>query len=373
MADDYPYYRAINTDIYLSIATYNIYRMARILIDCERMKYPNTGLYTFCHELGNALLKEAAEELCFYLPAKLGKHFGPTPDYLWQRSLHKLYLPHHQQFDVWHSTYQTSPYKTLNTRTRKVLTIHDLNFLHEAKSKAKVGKYMSKLQLNVNKADHIVTISEFVKQEVLQHIDTRNTPVEVIYNGSTVHEFPGFDTPVYKPLRPFLLCLGVVLPKKNFHVVPSLIKNNSLELVIAGQVNEEYRQKIMHEAALHGVTDRVRIIGPVPASNKYWYLKNCHAFVFPSLAEGFGLPVLEAMYFGKPVFLSNKTSLPEIGGDKAYYFDSFDPLCMQKVFESGMQHYQTTHPQQAIINRAQLFNWDQTAAAYLSIYRSLKP
>lgn len=347
--------------------------MTRILIDCERMKYPNTGLYTYCHALGTALLAMAAEELCFYLPPKLGRHFGPAPAYRWQHPLHKFYMPHGKQPDVWHSTYQTTPYRPRNSRTGRVLTIHDLNFLHENKSDAKKKKYLRLLQRNVSEADHLVAISEFVKQEVLQYLDTGNKPLQVIYNGSTVHEFPGFNTPVYKPSGPFLLCLGVVLPKKNFHVVPCLLKHNDLELVIAGQVNEAYRQQIMQEAALHGVEERVKIIGPVPDDSKYWYLKNCHAFIFPSLAEGFGLPVVEAMHFGKPVFLSDKTSLPEIGGDQAYYFDNFDPLYMQQVFENGMHHYQTSHPEKTIISRAQSFNWDRTAAAYLSVYRSVAP
>lgn len=346
--------------------------MSHILIDCERMKYPNTGLYTYCHELGNALLRKVTgEKLCFYLPPKLGKHFGTTPSYLWQNSLHKFYLPHRQKFDVWHSTYQSSPYQTLNTKTRKVLTIHDLNFLHESKSKSRKEKYMRKLQRNVNKVDHIVTISEFVKQEVLTHLDTGNKPLQVIYNGTTVHEYPSFNEPAYKPARPFIFSLGVVLPKKNFHVIPCLLKNNELELVIAGQINEEYKQQILQEAAIHGVTDRVKIIGPVAATDKYWLLKNCYAFAFPSLAEGFGLPVIEAMHFGKPIFLSNKTSLPEIGGNAAYYFTSFDPESMQQTFEAGMHHYETTHPQQTIINRAKIFNWDDTAAAYFEVYRSL--
>ncbi|RPE13351.1 glycosyltransferase family 1 protein [Chitinophaga lutea] len=346
--------------------------MAHILIDCERMKYINTGLYTYCHELGSALLKKAVnDQLCFYLPRKLGKHFGPDESYLWQRSLHKFYLPHRQQFDVWHSTYQTSLYRTLNSRTRKLLTVHDLNFLHESKSKASRKKYLSLLQRNIHKADHIVTISEFVKKEVLQYTDTGGKPLDVIYNGSRVEEFSGFDDPVYRPGRPFLFALGVVLPKKNFHVLPCLLKNNDLELVIAGQVNEEYKSKILHEAAKHGVTGRVKILGGIPASQKYWYLKNCYAFMFPSLAEGFGLPAVEAMHFGKPVFLSTTTSLPEIGGDAAYYFDSFEPERMRQVFETGMQDYLKNHRAPAITDRARLFNWDHTADAYLSIYRQL--
>lgn len=344
--------------------------MSHILIDCERMKYPYTGLYTFCHELGNALLKIAGDELCFYLPGNQRGHFGDVPGYLRQRSIHKFFPPR-QRFDLWHSTYQNTAYHTPYRRTKNVITVHDLNFLHEAKSDAKKKKYLRKLQQNINRADHIVTISRFVEQEVRQYLHIGDRPVEVIYNGSSVQEFPGYDAPAYMPAKPFLLCLGVLLPKKNFHVVPCLLKGNDMELVIAGVVNEDYKQQVLQEAARHGVADRVKIVGAVTAQDKYWYLKNCQAFIFPSLAEGFGLPVIEAMHFGKPVFLSTHTCLPEIGGEQAYYFSNFDPESMQAVFENGMQQYAATQPQASIMQRAHQFNWNKTASAYMTVYRNL--
>jgi glycosyltransferase involved in cell wall biosynthesis len=89
------------------------------------------------------------------------------------------------------------------------------------------------------------------------------------------------------------------------------------------------------------------------------------------LAEGFGLPVIEAMHFGKPVFLSKFTSLPEIGGDVAYYFDSFDGDSMRKTLDEGLQHYVQNKPQSAIQKRSQLFSWEIAAKEYLEIYRSL--
>ncbi len=90
-----------------------------------------------------------------------------------------------------------------------------------------------------------------------------------------------------------------------------------------------------------------------------------------SIAEGFGLPVIEAMAFGKPVFLSTATSLPEIGGDAAFYFQSFDADDVQEAFKKGMNYYNTVNPVLAIMNRAASFNWDNAAKKYLSVYRSL--
>lgn len=347
--------------------------MPHILFDCERMKYPNTGLYTFCDELGAALLQQAQpeEELYFYIPPKLGKHFGKEAKYIWQHSLHKFYLPHRDQMDIWHTTYQSSPYRSPRKGSRKLLTIHDLNFLHEERAQYRARRYLSAIQRSIDEADQLVAISQFAKNEVMQYLDTQNKPFHVIYNGSTVDLFPGFDRPRYRPSAPFLFAMGTILPKKNFHVLPSLLAGGNMELLIAGNEHEGYCEQIMREAAKHGVKQQVKIIGPVTIEEKYWYLKNCEAFLFPSLAEGFGLPVIEAMHFGKPVFLSDKTSLPEVGGNTAYYFRDFDPAHMRQVFEEGMAHYEREKPVAAITAHAAQFNWNDAAAAYLQIYREL--
>ncbi len=347
--------------------------MPNILFDCERMKYPNTGLFTFCDDLGKALLQHARshEHLLFYIPRKLGGHFGKQAGYIWQNSLHKFYLPHRQRIDVWHTTYQSSPYRTAKKATRRVLTIHDLNFLHEGKSAGDVKKYLGIVQRTINDADQLVAISHFAKQEVLQYLNIGKKPLHVIYNGSTVHEYPGFNAPRYRPPAPYLFSMGTVLPKKNFHVLPCLVQHTGMELVIAGNINEAYKARIEEEAKKHGVSAQVKIIGPVSAQEKYWYLKNCEAFLFPSLAEGFGLPVLEAMHFGKPVFLSDKTSLPEIGGDKAYYFHDFDPAYMQSVLQDGLQHFHQLQRAAVVREHAAQFNWNDAAQAYLQLYREL--
>ncbi|MEI9911174.1 MAG: glycosyltransferase [Bacteroidota bacterium] len=152
---------------------------------------------------------------------------------------------------------------------------------------------------------------------------------------------------------------------------PALLEGNNYELVIAGLNHFDYAKKVMEEARRWQVEDRVKLIGAIDEKNKYWYYRHCEAFMFPSVAEGFGFPPLEAMHFGKPVFLSDRTSLPEVGGDAAYYFSDFDPRAMRSVFEKGMNDFKNHNRIPAIKRQASLFNWNKTAGEYLDIYRKL--
>jgi glycosyltransferase involved in cell wall biosynthesis len=347
--------------------------MNRILIDCERTKHPHTGLFHFCLQLGNALIRHAdpqREELTFYVPRGQRSLFGPGQNYFFHRDFHKLWIPRTRSFSLWHCTYQNSRLLPPPSNTRVVLTIHDLNFLVEQKEKpAKIEKRLRQVQASIDRADHIVCISQFTLSTVASRFRLGNRPAEVIYNGCNINEFPAFDQPGYRPARAFIFSLGTVLPKKNFHVLPCLLVGNDYELVVAGILNTDYEKIIRAEAGRHGVQDRLHLVGPVREEEKSWYFRNCLAFAFPSLAEGFGFPAVEAMYYGKPVFLSNHTSLPEIGGSEAYYFADFDPTAMQEVFNRGMTDYLAQGRVQQIRQRALRYNWDQSARDYLSVYR----
>jgi glycosyltransferase involved in cell wall biosynthesis len=346
-----------------------------IILDCERMKYPYTGLYQFCLELGNALLRHidaVKENISFYMPASAGKVFGENAGYIPHNVFHKLWSPSLKGHTIWHSTNQGSEYAPHN-KVKQVLTIHDLNFLYEHSSRPeKIKRSLRKIQKQIDKADRICAISAYVKSDVEKHLDLRGKHVEVIYNGCNIKYTEPLNAPAFLPSQPFIFTIGTIMPKKNFHVLPPLLRENSLQLIIAGlPMQKDYEMKIKEEAEKHGVSDRLIFTGSVSDNDKKWYLKNCEAFVFPSIAEGFGLPVIEAMAFGKPVFLSRATSLPEIGGDVAYYFQSFDADDMRNTFQKGMEHYRITQPQKAIMERSQEFSWDKAAAKYMDIYRQL--
>lgn len=345
------------------------------VFDCALMKYPNTGLFAFSDNLARCLAAYAVEQneqMGFYVPEKYIGRWGDKVSYMKLRTLHKLYLPANG-VDVWHAAYQRSRYLPPKG-TRMVLTVHDLNFLYD-KPAYKHRKHLKWVQDRVDRADRIVAISEYARKDVEEHVDLKGKKVDVIYNG--LNFFDGDITaPERIPRRPFLFSVGTVLPKKNFHVLPVLLQDNDYELIIAGN-RSSYEVQIMDEAKKYGVEDRVFITGPVSEPVKYWYIKNCMAFLFPSLAEGFGLPVIEAMYYQKPVFLSDHTSLPEIGSRFAFYFDhDFDRILMKRKFQEVMSVFDKggsaiDRLKEEMKQHAESFSWERTARKYFDIYRDL--
>lgn len=348
----------------------------KIYIDCERMKYPHTGLYHFCLQLGKAILGEIdpeQENVEFYLPKFEIGAFGEKSNYKPQHFTHKHLFPKLATEAIWHCTFQGTNYYPFNKKVRIVLTIHDLNFLYDAKQTEKARKkHLATIQKKIDRSDHVVAISRYVLEDVKRNLILGNKPNSVIYNGCNIDDSLPVSQPENVPDSPFLFSIGTIADKKNFHVLPPLLRNNNFYLIIAGiEESPEYVQKIKNEAIKYGVEDRLLFTGPMSENDKKWYLSACEAFLFPSKAEGFGLPVLEAMYYGKPVILSSCTSLPEIGGDSAYYFESFDPESMQNTLESSLKHYKETKPFHKIRERALSFSWQKSAKQYLEIYRNL--
>ena len=349
--------------------------LKKITVDCERMKYPHTGLYNYCYHLGKALIasNKIEQKLCFYTPPSLSKIFGSDQCYIHQRQYHKVVFPSSPNIDLWHSTHQSTDYFPYREKLKLVLTIHDLNYLYDIdKTETKKKRYLDALKKKIERADHIVTISSFTLQDVQKHFDVENKPCSVIYNGCNIEEAGILSTPVNAPHNPFLFTIGTLADKKNFHVLPALLQKNDMWLIIAGITqSESYKQKIIETAKQLSVRERVVFTGPVSENDKQWYMKHCRAFVFPSISEGFGLPVVEAMYFGKPVLLSRHTSLPEIGGSAAYYFKNFDDKEMQKTLEESLHDFEINKRSESIKERALLFNWNKTAEQYHAVYKSL--
>lgn len=350
--------------------------MPEIVFDCERMKYQNTGLYHYCLNLGKKLEEHSNEDekLFFYSPGHEQGWSFETRNHIKQHSWHKLRLPTLTRFDIWHATYQNTQYLPLrNKKIRVVLSIHDLNFLYdEKKSILKKQKYLRHLQQLINRADIIICVSEFSKSDVLNNCNTGNKPIYVIHNGTNLLEQPELSPESYRPAKPFLFSVGVIQRKKNFHVLMPLLKANPMELLIAGRPDDhQYISQLREESVKWGVEENVRLLGTISEKEKSWYYNNCRAFALPSISEGFGLPVTEAMSCGKPLFLSNCTALPEIAGDVSFYFQDFNPEHMNEVFRTGMHMYSRNGLSERIRERGKNFDWNRSALQYLEVYRSL--
>ncbi len=349
--------------------------MKKVLLDMHRLgKNHFNGLYTYSQELGQSLYRLHPQniDLYYYLPANLFGKFGNKVKYISQHSFDKFFHRKAIGFDIWHSTTTLSWYMPVDKKTKFIFTIHDINFVIESPENVKSNqRKLRYIQTRINRSDHLIVISEFALSQAKEYLDLGNKPVSIVSPGCSFLTAPPTEsTPSYIPQRPFLFSIGLVQKRKNFHVIIPLLKDTNYEYIIAGIDNFDYKDTIIQEAVKHGVIDRVKFTGPITEAEKAWYYNRCSAFMFPSFAEGFGSPVVEAMYYGKPVFLSNKTSLPEVGGKVAYYFDNFDPEYMKSIFHHGMEHYATIAPQQHIKEQAMKFSYDSAAEKILNIYQS---
>ena len=313
-----------------------------------------------------ALRERHGIELTFHLRDALQGCFGDEVHYLgvnrWQRLRHAQ----PRRFALWHTLNQLN--KTLPPQgTRKrLLTVHDLNFLY-FKSGFSQWRNMRRMRALLGRTDHVVTISDYVRQDVQRHLHWAG-PIEVVHNGarSLVGQAQE-EVPALRG-RPYLFHLSRMSPSKNIGALLALARDwPQMQFVFAGADGRDTRA--VEERVRAEALPNVLVLLNISDAQKAWLYAHCTAFLFPSLTEGFGLPPIEAMHFGKPVFLSDRTCLPEIGGAHAGYLTDFSPQAMRGVIEAELPRLQ--RQADAIRAHAAGFNWEDCARGYLNLYGRL--
>lgn len=365
----------------------------RVVIDLERMRHANCGLGRYCRHLAEGILSAPARSIepVLFLPAD-GPQAPPTVRHFrdgdvehidvspWRReSVARFLRPLVRPFvpdggcDLWHVTSQSSKFLPLDPRVPVVLTIHDLNFLHDDRHRSRpaaVRRKLAAVQAKVDRAAAVVAISRFVAEDVATNLRLGRRPLHVVHNGLPPATAPAPRRPAFLTPGPFFLTVGAALPHKNCHVLLGMLARvPQWRLVIAGRTATPYGAFLADEIRRLALGDRVVMPGEVSDGDRQWLYGNCEAFLFPSLTEGFGFPVLEAMQCGKPVFAAHRTSLPEIAGRHAGWWDSFDPGHMIAVVREGLAAATRT-PGFAALQRAHAasFTWRRAADDYLRVY-----
>lgn len=346
----------------------------RLLIDLSILKNLNCGLGQIALNYAKYYEKTYSRDssgfdLFLLVPSSMVGKFGNEVQYVkasWCRK-HLYFLG--KKIDVWHSIHQLSRYRPYGKKTKIILTVHDFNFWYE-KGGIKAQRYLKKIQQRIDRANYIVCISEFAKNETARFSVLKEKPIRVVYNG--VENF--VESLATKPakvscIRPFFFTIGQVKEKKNFHVLIPLMKFfPDFDLIIAGQDNGQYGSFIRNEIDRLDIKN-VLLIGEVDSEERVWLYKNCSAFFFPSLFEGFGLPVIEALLFGKPVFSSKETSLKEIGGDRVFFWDNFDADYMFKVVTDNLDSFYENNKNPLLNKQYALeFSYEKHLNAYNEIY-----
>lgn len=349
--------------------------MKKVLIDLSVLKHINCGLgqiaYNYARFYGENA-KNLDFEVHLLVPRPYIGAFGNDVHYHKTTNLYTMLPFLMPEYDVWHSIQQMSRFKPSRKYTKNVLTIHDINFIYEKKGQS-LKKYTRKFLNRLNRADRVFCISNFTKTDVLSHFTTDKT-LYVIYNGVEFGDTASAKKPVlpFADDKPFIFSIGQIRQKKNFHVLLDAMKLlPEYNLVIAGEKGTDYCNMIEQRIATEEINN-VFLIGTIHNSEKIWLYNNCSAFVFPSLFEGFGLPVIEAMSYGKPVVSSDKTSLKEICAGRAFIMEDFEAGHIAETIREAIEAYRKD-PSLALENQkyAKTFTYERHINEYIRIYREL--
>lgn len=272
--------------------------------------------------------------------------------------------------DVWHAVNQQRKLLRVAGGTKFVFTIHDFNFL--TKKPWKVRRYLRKMQNKVDKAAAVTAVSRYTADVVRQHIDLKGKEIRVIYNGVERIDKSEGRKPAFVTGRPFFFAIGQIRRKKNFHLLVGVMRHfPEHDLYICGDAHFAYAEEVRSLIRECRLTN-VFLTGAVSQEEKVWLYRNCEAFLFPSEREGFGLPAVEAMLFGKAVFAADRASLPEICNGYAVMWERLDPEYMARSMrESLPDFYKDKGRIERIKEYAASFSYERHIKAYLDLYREL--
>ncbi|MCJ7509042.1 MAG: glycosyltransferase family 4 protein [candidate division Zixibacteria bacterium] len=214
----------------------------------------------------------------------------------------------------------------------QITSIHDANFMRYPKTYDTLYRLYAQVFFRVaaKRSTRIITISQAAKKDIVRYFKAPPERIEVIYPGLTHRESDLEKSEYTTKFKPYIFFSGALEPHKNltglvqaFAQIIGDAKLKDYNLVIAGSFGHDYVNLVNLIEKL-GLKEKVHLLGYVEDEKLVELYRNASLFVFPSLNEGFGFPPLEAMQYGVPVAASGVSSLPEVLGEAALFFDPLD-------------------------------------------------
>lgn len=260
---------------------------------------------------------------------------------------------------------------------RSVVTVHDLGYIYYPQTHRPFDRLYLDLstRFNASVASQIIVDSEATKRDLIQKYRVPEGRITVVYPGCSLE--PVIDEAGWERVREryhlpdrYILHLGTLHPRKNIlrllEAFQPLARDfPDLHLVLAGKKGWLY-EEILYKA--EGLGGRVHFPGYIASEDLPFLIRKARLFILPSLYEGFGFPILEAMAAGTPVVCSNASALPEVAGDAALLFDPHDVEAMRetarKVLEDEALRAELV---ERGLERAKFFSWERCARETLSV------
>ncbi len=297
------------------------------------------------------------------------------------------------QLDLLHCTSNTAP---ISCPVPLMVTIHDIIYMEVKNVMGKgytpyqlFGNLYRKFVVNriVKTAKKIITVSNFEKGTIESYFS--NLPSEnlvAVYNGVSKHFQPIEDQSELARIREkyqlperYFLFLGNTDPKKNTanalvgYAKYCQVEGKDIKLMV-GDLDREVIRKHLSDAGLEEYLDQIQNTGYIPNAEMPALISMAEIFLYPSLRESFGIPLLEAMACATPVLSGQKSSLPEVAGEAALLVDVTKP----ENISSGLQKLMASKDLRKDyirkgLERSKAFSWENTALETLELYKALKP
>lgn len=285
-----------------------------------------------------------------------------------------------KKIDIVHSLHYSFPLLTFGAK--KIVTIHDMTFFKFPKYHEIIKRYYFGffIHLVARMADKVISLSESTLRDFISLTGARKDKVSVVHLGVdwTTSSFPRERAELVKKRYgidgKYLLFVGMIEPRKNVGnlilAYDKLLKvNKDYQLVIVGMKGWGYRKvfNLIDDLRLH---DKIMFTGFVEEDDKPFIIRDAKIFIYPSIYEGFGIPVLEALSLGIPTVTSNVSSLPEITGGAALLVD---PANVDELY-SGIKRLlddETLYQElkKKAVLQARKFSWMKTAQKTIELYR----
>jgi glycosyltransferase involved in cell wall biosynthesis len=342
----------------------------RGLVPALAREFPATRLSVVTTRKGaDALVRDGWTDFCSIL--RLPCDEGERLPRLRAEQLSYPVMGARRRWDVLHSLASMAP---VRTRTPAVVSVHDVNFFHHRTfSLATTLGMRAIVGAAARRADAIITVSATSRDDIVATLGVPEERISVVYNGAgrppDVEPTPADVVRVRRNLAPgtrVLLCVGAIRPHKNQGLLVQILPElpSDVVLVLAGHP-EAYAAELEVRAAQLGVAERLRIAGYVDDAEMeaLWAMAACAAF--PTLGEGFGLPVVEALARGVPVACSDIPVLREVGGEHPSYFDLADPAGAVRAVGRALER---GHGDAAARAWAGRFTWEAAARGTFEAY-----
>lgn len=364
-------------------------------IGIDARKLTDFGIGTYINNLVRSLAEIDQEnryvlfvgspgrEMLSDLPDNFRLVFENSPVYSIKEQVALSWKLHRLKLDLYHATHYVLP---AMVSCRVVVTIHDIIHLlyPEFLPNRMAFLYAQRMiRRSLKRGDRIIADSHNTRTDLMDYFETDGRKIDVVYPGvaETFRRQLG-DEDVRQVLSdhgvegPYLLFVGNPKPHKNLDNVvrafAEVIRRDAFEgdLVCVGG-RDEAQQRVLHHAESLGVVDRVRLLGHVEEEALPAIYQGARLFLYPTLYEGFGLPVVEAMASGVPVITSNTSSLHEVANG---YASLVDPLDVEQMTDAIIAALGDDALRERLIaagkERSSQFSWRQTAQQTLEVYQS---